>query len=82
MAIPTSSRRGKPARLLRKGTATTKSHRFEPFSQRVVKLKIDPIHRSRRTPQDGDDANSTSYFRSSLEHWIDLNLSENFTRFA
>ncbi|KAI5306435.1 hypothetical protein KEM56_000935 [Ascosphaera pollenicola] len=82
MAIPASSRRGKPARLLKKGTATTKSHRFEPFSQRVVKLKIDPIHRARRTPQDGDGADTTSHFRTSLEHWIDMNLSENFTRFA
>ncbi|KAI5285777.1 U3 snoRNP protein, partial [Ascosphaera aggregata] len=82
MANSSLDRRGKPARLLKKGTMTTKSHRFEPFSQRVVKLKIDPIHRSRRTPQDDDNADTTSYFRASLEHWIDMNLSKNFTQFA
>ncbi|PGH05011.1 hypothetical protein AJ79_06897 [Helicocarpus griseus UAMH5409] len=83
MASLHSGRRGKPANLLKKGTATEKNHRFESFSQRVVKLKIDPIHRVRRT-EIGDDSDngSDSYFRASLEHWMELNLSENFSQFS
>ncbi|PWY78231.1 HEAT repeat protein [Aspergillus heteromorphus CBS 117.55] len=64
------------------GTETTKSHRFEPFSQRVAKLKIDPIHRVRRPSfgEEGDD--TSSYFRSAFEHWSELNLSDNFAQFV
>ncbi|OJD19004.1 hypothetical protein AJ78_01033 [Emergomyces pasteurianus Ep9510] len=83
MATVNSGRRGKPPNRLKKGTITTKSHRFESFSQRVVKLKIDPIHRVRRASiGDDSDTDSDSYFRASLEHWMDLNLSENFTQFS
>ncbi|KAL2362451.1 hypothetical protein RJZ56_004671 [Blastomyces dermatitidis] len=83
MATAHSGRQGKPAKLLKKGTATTKSHRFESFSQRVAKLKIDPIHRVRRASVgDDSDSESDSYFRASLEHWVELNLSENFTQFS
>lgn len=83
MVTTHSGRRGKPVKLQKKGTATTKSHRFEPFSQRVVKLKIDPIHRVRRNDLgDEDTHNTASYFRSSLEHWMELNLSENFAQFS
>ncbi|OAX84695.1 hypothetical protein ACJ72_00937 [Emergomyces africanus] len=83
MATVNSGRQGKPANLLKKGTSTTKSHRFESFSQRVVKLKIDPIHRVRRASVgDDSDTDSDSYFRASLEHWMELNLSENFTQFS
>lgn len=83
MAAAVSSRRGKPPKLQKGGTATTKSHRFEGFSQRVAKLKIDPVHRVRRnsfSEENGDE--TASYFRSSLEHWVELNLSENFTEFS
>ncbi|EER41666.1 HEAT repeat protein [Histoplasma capsulatum H143] len=83
MATVHSGRQGKPANLLKKGTVTTKTHRFESFSQRVVKLKIDPIHRVRRTSVgDDSDSDSDTYFRASLEHWMELNLSENFTQFS
>ncbi|EFW21925.1 HEAT repeat protein [Coccidioides posadasii str. Silveira] len=77
------SARGKPPKLRKGGTETTKSHRFEPFSQRIAKLKIDPVHRVRRnsfSEENGDE--SCSYFRASLEHWMELNLSENFTEFS
>lgn len=74
--------RSKPPQLRKRGTTTEKSHRFEPFSQRVAKLKIDPIHRVRRTSfGDGDD-DDTPHFRASLEHWMVLNLSENFHEFS
>ncbi|KAJ5662713.1 hypothetical protein N7462_011639 [Penicillium macrosclerotiorum] len=74
--------RAKPTRRLKKGTETTKSHRWEPFSQRIAKLKIDPIHRVRRASFGEDDDETTSYFRSALDHWVDMNLSDNFTQFA
>ncbi|PCH00938.1 Down-regulated-in-metastasis protein [Penicillium occitanis (nom. inval.)] len=85
MVAPSLSSRGKPAKFLKKGTETTKSHRFETFSQRVSKLKIDPIHRVRRTDfgeEDGEEDETFSHFRSSLDHWSEMNLSEFFTEFV
>lgn len=64
------------------GTETTKNHRFEGFSQRIAKLKIDPIHRVRRASFGEDEDENTSYFRSALDHWVDMNLSDNFTQFT
>ncbi|PYI11417.1 HEAT repeat protein [Aspergillus sclerotiicarbonarius CBS 121057] len=82
MVAASSSSRAKPVKRVKGGTETTKSHRFEPFSQRVAKLKIDPIHRVRR-PSFGEEADETSsYFRSAFEHWTELNLSDNFAQFA
>lgn len=82
MVAASSAPRTKSVKRLKKGTETTKSHRFEPFSQRVAKLKIDPIHRVRRPSfaEDGDD--TSSHFRSAFDHWTELNLSENFTQFS
>lgn len=84
MVAASSGSRGKPAKAVKKGTETTKTHRFEPFSQRIARLKIDPIHRVRR-PSFGDedgDNETFSHFRSSLEHWAELNLTENFVQFV
>ncbi|CAL5874965.1 uncharacterized protein PFLUO_LOCUS9268 [Penicillium psychrofluorescens] len=74
--------RAKPVRRLKKGTETTKSHRFEGFSQRIAKLKIDPIHRVRRASFGDDDEETSSYFRSALDHWAEMNLSDNFSQFT
>jgi U3 small nucleolar RNA-associated protein 20 len=74
--------RAKPTRRLKGGTETTKTHRFEGFSSRIAKLKIDPIHRVRRASFGEDDGETTSYFRSALDHWVDMNLSDNFTQFT
>ncbi|EGD86520.1 hypothetical protein H112_05015 [Trichophyton rubrum D6] len=83
MVTASSSQRSKLPRLQKGGTATTKSHRWEPFSQRVLKLKIDPVHRVRRTTfGEDDDDETSSCFRASLDHWVELNLSENFTNFV
>ncbi|PKY03121.1 putative HEAT repeat protein [Aspergillus campestris IBT 28561] len=49
------------------GSRTLSSHRFEPFSQRVAKLKIDPVHRVRRP---------------TFDHWSELNLSDNYSQFS
>ncbi|PYH90355.1 HEAT repeat protein [Aspergillus ellipticus CBS 707.79] len=82
MVAASSAPRAKPVKRVKGGTETTKSHRFEPFSQRVAKLKIDPIHRVRR-PSFGEEGDETSsYFRSAFDHWTELNLSENFSQFV
>ncbi|GAB1215182.1 hypothetical protein ATERTT37_004368 [Aspergillus terreus] len=82
MVAASSASRTKSVKRVKKGTETTKNHRFEPFSQRVAKLKIDPIHRVRR-PSFGEEGDETSsYLRSAFEHWTELNLSENFVQFA
>ena len=82
MVAASSGSRANPVKRVKGGTETTKSHRFEPFSQRVAKLKVDPIHRVRR-PSFGEEGDGTSsHFRSALEHWIELNLSANFVAFA
>lgn len=79
MVVPGS--RDKHIKRTQNGTKTTKNHRWEPFSQRIAKLKIDPIHRVRRASFGEDEDETTSYFRSALDHWVDMNLSENFSTF-
>ena len=66
-----------------KPTATTKAHRFEPFSKRISRLKIDPIHRiTQDRPVGGDAVWSRSHFRDALDHWSEFNLSQSFTEFS
>ncbi|KAJ5949202.1 hypothetical protein N7454_000786 [Penicillium verhagenii] len=79
MVVPGS--RDKHIKRTQNGTKTTKHHRWEPFSQRIAKLKIDPIHRVRRASFGEDEGETTSYFRSALDHWVDMNLSDNFSTF-
>lgn len=74
--------KAKPVRRLKSGTETTKNHRFEGFSSRISKLKIDPIHRVRRASFGEDEDETSSYFRSALDHWFEMNLSDNFTNFV
>ncbi|KAL8829181.1 MAG: hypothetical protein Q9191_002158 [Dirinaria sp. TL-2023a] len=65
------------------GTSSSRKHRFESFNQRVSKIKIDPIRRSR--PSDThylDLSLESSYFNTDLERWKDLNVSANFTNFV
>ncbi|EAW06552.1 putative HEAT repeat protein (DRIM) [Aspergillus clavatus NRRL 1] len=82
MVAKSSASRTMSVKRVKTGTETTKSYRFEPFSQRVAKLKIDPIHRVRR-PSFGEEGDETSsHFRSAYDHWVELNLSDNFVRFA
>ncbi|KAJ5139150.1 uncharacterized protein N7515_003998 [Penicillium bovifimosum] len=72
----------KPVRRLKTGTETTKNYRFEGFSSRISKLKIDPIHRVRRASFGEDEDETSSYFRAALDHWFEMNLSDNFTQFV
>jgi U3 small nucleolar RNA-associated protein 20 len=81
MGRPTESKRLLSQKSFRpkKATQSTKKYRFEPFSQRIARLKIDPVRRSgSRQVLDG----STSYFHSSFNSWKDLNLSAHFTAFC
>ncbi|KAH0565480.1 hypothetical protein GP486_001121 [Trichoglossum hirsutum] len=65
------------------GTAPSRNHTFQSFSQRIAKLTIDPIRRVRRHDLENEDlSTATSHFRNSLEQWIELNVSENFSQFV
>lgn len=67
------------------GTPSSRRHHFEGFTQRIAKLKIDPIRRTRRgIGAEGsiDLEKESSYFRTALDEWKDVNLSEHFTAFA
>ena len=60
--------------------ARKRYHKFESFSQRVARLKIDPIRRNRNPEFEGDDLQS--YFKTGLDRWKELNLSDSFSRFV
>ena len=80
MSTPSKTR---PSKVVKGGTQSTRNHRFESFTQRIAKITIDPVRRVRRQQLGEPDALATpSYFHTSLEEWIDLNLSENFANFA
>ncbi|KAL8930480.1 MAG: hypothetical protein Q9208_000664 [Pyrenodesmia sp. 3 TL-2023] len=78
-----SGKKLKPTRAVKTGTLSKKKHRFESFNQRVAKLNIDPIHKCRSAEKDlNEDDPAASYFKSDLDKWKDLNLSENFADFV
>ncbi|KAJ8117189.1 hypothetical protein OPT61_g1567 [Boeremia exigua] len=65
------------------GTVTSRNHRFEGFSQRIAKLKIEPVRRGRSTIIDDAELESTfSYFRDSFLEWKELCLAESFVYFS
>jgi U3 small nucleolar RNA-associated protein 20 len=63
-------------------TPSSRRHHFEPFTQRIARLKIDPIRRQRNRDDEYDSATTTSHFRTALDRWRDVNQSEDFTAFA
>ena len=70
-------------KLAKGGTTSTRKHRFLSFNQKISQIDIDPVRkRQRNAPFDEDIQGSSSHFRSSLDRWKDLNLSENFTLFT
>ncbi len=78
-----SSFKVRPSKVVKGGTVSTRNYRFESFTQRIAKINIDPVRRVRRQNLEEQDASATaSYFKTSLEEWIDLNLSEGFAEFA
>lgn len=83
MTAMSSGKHSRPRKLVKRGTDSHRKHRFESFNQRVAKLKIDPLHRSRPTSVSLDSSNPTaSFFRADLERWKDVNLSESFSAFV
>ncbi|KAL8896430.1 MAG: hypothetical protein Q9207_007709, partial [Kuettlingeria erythrocarpa] len=83
MAAMSSGKKLKSSKVVKTGTLSRKKHRFESFSQRVAKLNIDPIHKRRSAEKDlNEDDPKASYFKSDLEKWRELNLSENFADFV
>ena len=83
MPVNTSGRIIK-TRKVKKGTAHQKNHRWESFTTKISKLNsLDPIRRVRRHDIDAEDlSTSTSYFRTGLEKWQELNMSEGFIGFT
>ncbi len=81
-AISPGQPRG-PPRKPKKQSTTTKTHRFEPFSKRISRLRVDPVHRVQQNQSVPEDTGlSTTHFGPSLSHWTELNLSENFVHFV
>lgn len=66
-----------------KPTPTTKHHRYESFTKRVTRLKIDPVHNVENNKIDNETTSlSHSFFRESLDQWAELNLTQTFTTFS
>jgi U3 small nucleolar RNA-associated protein 20 len=63
-------------------TPSSRRHHFEGFTQRIARLKIDPIRRQRNRDDDYDSSTATSHFRTALDRWRDVNQSDDFTQFA
>lgn len=83
MAVISPGQPTEPPRKFKKQTSSTNTHRFEPFSKRIARLRIDPVHRVQQNEPIQEDAElSQTYFGHSLNHWAELNLSENFTQFV
>ena len=73
----------KPKKDTKRTTTTTKNHRWQPFSQRIANLRIDPIRRKRaQVDSEALSEETDTYFGRSLIEWRDLNLSETFASFA
>ncbi|KAI2640785.1 armadillo-type protein [Hypomontagnella submonticulosa] len=80
---PTQSGRIIKSRKGNKGTPHQKNHRWESFTTKISKLhSLDPLRRVRRFDLDDENLEkTTSYFRSGMEKWADINISKNFTSF-
>ncbi|EPE26171.1 ARM repeat-containing protein [Glarea lozoyensis ATCC 20868] len=80
----TSSGRIVKVRKSKGGTLHQKNHRWESFTTKISKLNsLDPIRRVRRQDLDSEDLKTTtSYFKSGLEKWGELNMSEAFVEFT
>lgn len=67
----------------KRGTTHSKNHKWESFTVKIAKLNsLDPLRRVRRHDlETGDLSTTTSYLRSGLERWQELNLSDDFLNF-
>lgn len=80
MSAMSSGCQSRPSKVVKGGTVSTRKHRFQSFNQRISKLKIDPIRRTRSV--DLDLETTAPYFQSALDRWKDLEVSEEFANFA
>ncbi|KAL8983956.1 MAG: hypothetical protein Q9205_001956 [Flavoplaca limonia] len=81
--MPAAGRTPRPKKVAKSGTTSTRKYRFQSFNQRIAKLNIDPIHKTRRTDTEiNEDDPTASYFKTDLDRWKDLNLSEHFSNFC
>jgi U3 small nucleolar RNA-associated protein 20 len=83
--MPTSSSgRIVKTRKVKTGTPHQKNHRWESFTAKISKLNsLDPIRKVRRHDIDAEDlSTNTSYFKSGLEKWQELNISGAFVDFC
>ncbi|KAF2420756.1 hypothetical protein EJ08DRAFT_738486 [Tothia fuscella] len=63
-------------------TPSSRRHHFVPFTQRIARLKIDPIRRQRNHDDDYEEGQLTSHFRTALERWREINQSDDFAQFS
>ena len=83
MAAMSAGPKHRAFKVTKGGTTSTRKYRFQSFNQRISKLSIDPIRRSRPVEFEATDSSeSHSFFKAALERWKDLNLSENFGGFV
>lgn len=61
-----------------KSSKSSRRHNFSSFKERIEATKIEPNLNLLVRPYDEVE---TSHFRSTLEHWAEVNLSGNFTEF-
>ncbi|EHY60146.1 U3 snoRNP protein [Exophiala dermatitidis] len=82
MAPSSGAPAGRALRKTKNPTASTHIHRYESFTKRISRLKIDPVHTvERRKPSNVDTDLTQSFFRTALDEWSELNLSQTFTSF-
>ena len=81
--VMSSGNRIQAPKRVKGGTSSTRKHRFQSFNQRISKLRIDPVRRSRPVNLDRTAFDEkASYFKDALDRWKDLNLSEDFVDFV
>ena len=54
--------------------------KFQSFNQRIATIKIDVAHRISETHETPEDEQET-FFQETLTKWIDLNCTQDFTKF-
>lgn len=60
-------------------TKSTKRYRYSSFKEKIDDLKIEP---ARNLEKRVHDYVETSHFLASYQHWRDINMSADFTKFA
>ncbi|KAF4123929.1 U3 small nucleolar RNA-associated protein 20 [Geosmithia morbida] len=74
---------GRITKAYKNSTPHQKNHRFETFTNKIAKFNsLQPLRKVRRHDLDNeDDSAATSYFRTGLQKWSELNISKGFVSF-